>query len=304
MPRRRRTRRSFVTGIAVVAALAIVTTALTVLALRAVEPTPQQQAAQPAPTFSFGSPEPTATVTAEPPAAVVVDRAEQRTLVFGTAPGVAWRAIEGSCAEGIAPMIERSADGGVTWNDVTPTYRDVRQVLTLESFAGNQAQAIMVVGDDCTVDGLRTFTQGRFWEPYGEVLAQSTYVSPAQESTIITPDGQVTAPCAEPRDVRASNGTLLLVCGGDLQQVIDGDWVASGYSGVDAHARDADDALYVAWRATGCDGIAISPAAPALLTVGACISAPQAQPATAIAVTGTDAWVWTGDTVTAVELGD
>src|SRR3546814_11031113 len=90
-----------------------------------------------------------------------------------------WRGIAGECGAA-APLIERSGDGGQSWEDVTPGYRGIGQVISLDSFAGTEAETVARMGAGCETQALRTFTQGEFWEPYPEVLAASRYADPAE----------------------------------------------------------------------------------------------------------------------------
>lgn len=306
MVRRRQRQRSAAIGIVIVVVLALVAGLLTVLALQSVEPKPTGRSAEPGPTFSFGHPDATATPSAEAEPAALGNppRAEQRMLAVGSEPDVMWRAIEGSCTEGIPPLIERSADRGATWTDVTPVYRDVRQVLAIEPFAGNQAQAVLVSGDDCVVEGLRTFTQGRFWEPYDDVLAQATYAAPSQLSIVVALGGEITTPCEGPRDVRAAAGTISLICGGDLHRRVDGFWVAAGYTGVAAHAIDNNGIpTMVAWRSASCHGLMLSVPSSSGLSAGECAVDIESNAGVALASGRNGAWIWHGDAVTSLQIG-
>ena len=286
--------------------LALVAGLLTVLALQAVEPNPAGRSLEPEPAFSFGQPIATATPSteAEPAAVDVPARSEQRMLAVGSEPGVIWRAIEGSCTEGTPPLIERSADGGETWADVTPNYRDVRQVLTLEPFAGNQAEAVFVTGDNCEIVGLRTFTQGRFWEPYAEVLAEATYVSPENAALIVTPDAEIEAPCPEPRDVHDVDGQLSLICVGDLRQLTDGIWSARGYSNIVALSMGSQGFPVVAWRAPSCTGLAIATAVSPTLSPDDCLEVREPAAPTAIATERNENWIWNADMVLTVTIAE
>jgi hypothetical protein len=304
MARRRQTRRNAAIGIVIVATLALIAGLLTVLALQSVEPKPAERLPEPDPTFSFGQSESTPTPnTQDQPAQVNVPaRADQRMLVTGSEPGVMWRATEGSCAQGISPLIERSADGGTTWADVTPFYRDVRQVLTLESFAGNQAQAVMAVGDECSVDGFRTFTQGQFWEAYPEVLEQAVYILPGDQTTIVTPGGEAVAPCAEPRALQSTSGELALLCDGDVQRLINGAWVQSGYGNVSAFAQGVDGGVAVIRKTADCGTRAVSIASTLSPSLGSCITVPRPDDASALAVSAGQAWLWNGELVATARL--
>ena len=243
MPRRRTTdpaSRSaalpWLTGIGV-AVIAVLVGLLVVLALQhargdAAAPT----STRPLPAYDAETPTPTPTAVAVPPPG-----AEERFLAVGD--GVLWRATAGACG-GPAPVIERSTDDGATWQDVTPTYRGIAQVLTLDPFAGDQAEVVALVGAGCEVQALRTFTSGRFWEPYAEVLAASTYLDPVNAGMLVRPAGAVATPCEEPWGLRARAGTVALVCEGVAYRLDPSGWVA--LSGADAVAvAVAPDAVSV-----------------------------------------------------------
>lgn len=282
-----------------VAALAIGTIVLAVIAVDRVRSAPSTAEPGPAPSFSFGgaatpTPEPSATPT--PPASGVLayPRAQERFLSVGS--GGMWRGIAGECG-GAAPLIERSADGGRSWEDVTPGYRGIAQVVSLDAFAGTEAEAVARMGAGCETQALRTFTQGEFWEPYPEVLAASRYADPAAPSSVVTPQGAVPAPCADPRSVRAAGPTVALVCeatgyvlGGDRQ------WVPLPTADAVAVAIGGD-ALVVAARAPGCEGLEISRLTGdgfAQATPLGCAAVDSAAPV-AVAAAGDGALVWSGD---------
>ena len=124
-----------------------------------------------------------------------------RPMIDTVGSGALWRGTAGACG-GAAPTLERSRDGGDTWNDVTPRYLGIGQLLSVEAFAGSEAQIVARMGDDCELQALRTFTQGRFWESHPEALAASTYVDPADPTKVVIADADVTAPCATPWGAR------------------------------------------------------------------------------------------------------
>lgn len=282
-----------------VAALAVTTIVLAVIAIDRVRSTAPVADPAPSPSFSFGgaatpTPEPEATPT--PPASGVLayPRAQERFLSVGS--GGMWRGVAGECG-GAAPLIERSGDGGQSWEDVTPGYRGIGQVISLDAFAGTEAETVSRMGVGCETQALRTFTQGEFWEPYPEVLAASRYADPAAPSSVITPQGAVDAPCAEPRSVRAAGSTLALVCeatgyvlGADRQ------WVP--LPTLDAVALAiGGDRLVVAARAAGCEGLEISSLSGDGFAQSAPLGCAAVDPAApvAVAASGDGALVWSGD---------
>lgn len=283
-------------GGALVAVLAVAAIVLAVIAVNRVRGPQVSAQPDPAPTFSFGaaptsSPTPTPSSTPAP----TYPRAEERFLSVGS--GGMWRGIAGECG-GAPPLIERSVDGGETWEDVTPNYRGIGQVLSLDSFAGTEAEAITRVGAACETQALRTFTQGEFWEPYPEVLATSRYLDPATPSTLLAPQGSVATPCADPRSVRASGNTVALICDGTGFVLRGAEWLSLPTPGVAAMSVSRGDAL-VAARSAACEGLEIS-----VLSVDAfsevrplgCVAVDPAAPV-AVASTGDGALVWSGDTL-------
>ena len=282
-----------------VGALALGVVILSALALERASGTPPTGEAAPPPSFTF-APRPDTetpaapTETAAPPEApapvAVVPREAERFLAMGS--GAWWRAVAGACGAA-DPLVERSTDSGRTWSDVTPRYRDVREVHDLVAFAQTEADLIGALGEDCETQLLRTFTQGRFWEPYEDILAVSTYL----DATGVVIDGdQVEAPCAEPRSVRSAGDVTALICDGVAYRDAGDGWAALEGAGI--LALDVwDGAIVGATTSDDCDGIAVVRLDEAA-TIG-CVPGDPTTP-TAVAVTGSSVGVWNGDTVTAL----
>lgn len=259
--------RRWLAGVGVVL-LAVVVVALSAVALshtRAEEPT---GTTQPVPTFTTMS---TATATPTPTTtAVAAPGAEERFLAAGS--GVLWRATAGVCG-GTAPTLERSDDDGATWTDVTPTYLGVAQILSLDTFSTGQAEIVALVGSSCETQALRTFTAWEFWASYPEVLAASTYLSPTDPTSVVTPDGTVAAPCAQPWGVRSESGTTGLICDGAAYQLTSG-----------------------AWSEVSADAAAIAVASGTFVAV----SASQVEAPAAIALDGNNVLAWSGSGIVTV----
>lgn len=277
-------------AIGVVAVIAIV---LSVAAVERVRSTAASDAS-PIPTFSFGpntaSPSPTPS-SSPTPSGPAWPSADERFLTAGS--GVLWRATAGQCG-GTAPIIERSTDAGATWTDVTPTYRGIAQLISLDAFAGVQAEMVAAMGANCEVQALRTFTQGEFWAPYPDVLAASSYQDPRERSTLVTPAGTVEAPCADPRSVRARGGDVALVCDGKAWLAADGQWQPLAAADTSAVAL-TEGGPVVAARTTGCAGLGVFVGQTAI----DCF--PDADPLTpaAIATSGADLLIWSGAAILA-----
>lgn len=280
---RDRRRARWITG-ALVAVLAVAVTLLSVLAI-----VRTQRAAESVTTTPRPIPSITIPVTASPspattglPAATAPGAAE-RFLSAG--PGALWRATAGRCGE-TEPLLERSTDDGATWQDVTPRYLGIGQILSLEAFADTEAQMVALMEPGCELQALRTFTQGRFWEPYPDVLAASTYVDPADPATVVVAGSAVSAPCPEPWGIRAASGTVGLICDGTAYQRVDGTWtpVADGALAITA---DAAGVTVAAVRAD-CEGVWIASSGS-----GSCV--PVARPDPPVALTAGMLWSAAGD---------
>ena len=198
-----------------------------------------------------------------------------------------WRGTAGVCGE-VEPTLERSTNDGETWVDVTPRYLDIGQLISVDAFAGSEAEIVALMGDDCELQALRTFTQGRFWEPNDDVLSAATYIDPADPATVITADGDYAAPCGTPWGLRADGDTTALICDGTAYTLVDGEWQAAA-SGVMALAI-SDGALATAGATTDCAGLAI--------TTTAATCAPDASPTGPAAITESngETLIWSADT--------
>ncbi|MFT4305339.1 MAG: hypothetical protein QM604_00450 [Microbacterium sp.] len=251
--------------------LTVIVIALAVAALSRTSASESVGTAQPVPTFTVAS-TPTPTPTPTPTAtAVAAPGAAERFLAMGS--GVWWRATAGACG-GAAPTLERSDDSGATWTDVTPAYLGVAQILALDTFAGDQAQIVALVGSSCETQALRTFTAGEFWESSPDVLAASTYLSPTDPTSVVTPAGTVAAPCTTPWGVRAESGTTGVICDGVAYQL-----TASN-----------------TWTALATDAAALT-VGDGAVTVAT--TAEVAVPA-AVALDGTTLLAWSGESVQAL----
>ena len=281
----------------VIVALTVVVAVLVIVAIDRSRPAPPDEIPAPIPTFGQVEPEPSASPTVAVATLVSVARADERFLSVSN-EGVLWRGVAGSCADGAAPLIERSADGGATWNDVTPLYRGMTQIMRLDAFAGTQAQSVAML-DECAVDGLRTFTQGRFWESYDEVLAEASFIAGDDAGQVLTPDGTIAAPCAEARSLRGAGGALALVCDGEAFRLAGVEWQPLGVENVVAVVAD-ESSFVVAHVTPDCAGLALSSVTDASTTAIRCVEdADPAQP-TAIDVSDESVYVWSGETFTEV----
>lgn len=209
----------------------------------------------PAPTFTYAVRTPTATATptaSTSPTPAGAPGAAERFLSVGA--DAMWRATAGACG-GAAPVVERSGDNGATWQSVTPTAKGAVQVLSLTSFGGRNATAVAALGANCTLNTLRTYTDGRFWEPYPDIFAADTYVLPGERAVIV--DGtRITAPCATPWGLRSAGSTTAIICD-DAAYRLDGqNWTRLAQT-ARAVAVSADT-VYIAQMDAACSGIRIT----------------------------------------------
>ncbi|TXK15413.1 hypothetical protein FVP74_03175 [Microbacterium saccharophilum] len=292
-----------------VTVLAVAVILLAVYALQQTGAEATGARATPKPTFSFGGPAPlptgdaaTGTPTPSPTADAGSDAttpgADERFLAVGE--DALWRGTAGACG-GDAPTIEVSYDTGATWTDVTPTYRGIAQLRTLSTFGGPNAETVADVGEDCETQALRTFTAGEFWAPYPDELASSTYVDPADDATIITPDGAIEAPCAEPWDIRARGGVVALICDGSAYVRDADEWAPLVETGAAGLSVSADGAIAIAHTVSSCDGVAISRYEDGATDETECVGDVDPRVSGAIAFAGDALLLWFGDAV--VTLG-
>jgi hypothetical protein len=149
------------------------------------------------------------------------------------------------------------------------------------------------MGEDCELQALRTFTQGRFWESYEDVLAASTYVDPDDAATVVTPDGDVAAPCAAAWGVRAASSVTGLICDGTAYVLADGEWQPSATAAMGLAIADGE--LVAATSIPECVGL--------LITASTAVCNEDASPAgpVAVAASDDDLLIWSADTWSTVE---
>lgn len=253
-------------------------------------------AATPAPTFELGvdasTPTPTETENVD-----TVDRSAERFFAVGA--GAWWRATAGSCGTA-EPLLERSTDAGASWVDVTPRYRTIGQIASLDPLDGTEAEMVAAMGAACETQALRTYTQGNFWDSYPDFLPAIRYIAPLDAALVHIGGGQtVEAPCASPSGLRANGDIVALICDGTVQRWSDGAWQATETAGSVALAA-TPPSLLVAHTDPGCAGVAVSEITDVATLVGCAPDADPAQPL-AIARDGTAIRMWSGDTV--IEVG-
>ena len=299
---------------ALVALLIVATIVLVVLALQSVQPTtaadttptdqeysfevdPTTSASPTAVAPSPSSPSASGPSASAPSAGAAYSAAEARFFSVGSEGW--WRATAGDCGT-TAPVVEHSADGGRTWGDVTPAYRGIGQVASLDAFAGSEAEMVAAMGASCEVQALRTFTQGEFWQPYPEVLTASRYLDFTDSAVVVLPGDDVAAPCAEPRSFRAAGDVVAVECAGAVSVLAaDRTWQALGATDAVALAI-ADGAVLTAAPADGCSGVAVtrwSGDGFATATPLGCAAGVDPAAPLALALADGEALVWSGDAI-------
>lgn len=275
----------------VVVALVVVVSVLAVLALRhGSAPAPAATSSPSSPIDSLPTSPPPTDETTPTPSATPTDpppKAEERFLAFNV--GQVWRATAGLC-DGDAPTVELSTDNGESWSDVTPS--GVEQVLGLSSYGEVQAELI-TASDGCEPDLMRTYTAGVEWASY-DALAAVTYISPADVGTVVTPNGDVDAPCERPTSTRSSRGAVGIVCDGVAYRLDGDDWRELVD---DAIAMDAaGGVIVVAHLDEECqDGAAVTRFDAADSAFAGCFDDVDAAEPAALSVLGGEYVLWTGD---------
>lgn len=292
---RRRSRGSVPAWVSVVIVVVLILAVggLSWLAINRAQTPPPTEAPRVTPTM--GATTPTAAPTPTPTATVAAATGTDERFLAAS-EGVLWRATAGTCGS-VEPLLERSSDAGATWSDVTPRYLGIGQILSLSPYTTDQAQMVALMGADCTLQGMRTFTDGEFWEPNDEILASSTYLDPANPAVVVTPAGALDAPCVTPAGARAGGGTTAVICGSEASQTTDAaSWAPLDQTGVLALTVAGDGQITTAREdAASCDGMLV--AEPDAAT---CVPSIPTDAPVAVTLDGQGVpWLWAGDTFTA-----
>lgn len=269
--------------------LTVTVTVLAVLAVqrgKGIDPTGSPR---PVPTFSYGAPTQTPTASA---VTITAPGPAERFLAVGD--GVIWRASAGACGA-TPPTVELSNDEGISWRDVTPTYRDITQVRDLIVFAQTEADLVADMGADCETQALRTFTQGTFWSPYDELLPRSTFL----DAATVSDDGDTyDAPCGDGWSLRTAASLTAVICDGTGYARLDGQWSTIGDNLV---ALDVyDDQIVGAMISADCDGLAVTRLGADSEQL-ACADGLDPESPAALDVTDKATYLWSGDEIIAIE---
>lgn len=286
---------------ALIAVLAIGAIALTLLALDHVRMASTNRDLAPVPTFTQTvqqppPPTPSETITNT----ATYDRSQERFLTASA--GVLWRGTAGHCGD-VEPLVERSADGGQTWADVTPRYLEINQLVSLNPFAEGQAEMVALIGVECEVQALRTFTQGQFWESYEDVLGASQYVDPTDSGNIVRPEVPIAGPCSDVRVLRTAGPVLATVCN-RIAHVLDqdGEWTPLPLTDVAALYIDGGD-IVVVHDSEQCIGLTLtrySLTGDEEQRGARCVEDAKSGSPTAVAVSGDDVLIWSEDEMAVV----
>lgn len=179
-----------VSGLALLAAVAMVLTFLAVTNSGGAESNTQLIA--PSPPKVEEVPEPAEEPEPEPePVASAV--AVQRLLAVGETPGHILRASVGECAEPIG-VIEVSFNGGADWAQATTADVSSTKILQLDASQANVARFVSLDGN-CQPQLSRSFVGGVDWEP-DDALAFAWYLDSADSAIVHTPNGAQALPCS------------------------------------------------------------------------------------------------------------
>lgn len=190
----------------IVGVLAVTAVLLAVFALRVPSSPDAGEVPGPIPTWGGGEAYSTPTPTSSR-AEAAANPSPQFLSMYDQSSGI--RATAGSCA-GAPPVVQRTADGGVTWTSVTFEGMDVRQVLGLNYVSESQIDVIAAVAG-CAPTVVSSFTGGEFWQAYPERIGSATFVQPIDPSTIRVQGADVAAPCTV-RAVQLVSQSLAALC--------------------------------------------------------------------------------------------
>ncbi|MFE5672278.1 hypothetical protein ACFQ58_11815 [Agromyces sp. NPDC056523] len=307
-PRFRSARSRQVASAVLLSVLAVVTLAAVGLALSVNRVVPEAGATPGAvapPTESLEpapSAEPSAEPTAPSPAPAGVGASRVLTAIDASS---AIRATASTCPE--PTTVEVTTDGGATWAPIAAA------TVSAAQWVGWDGEAFVSVlglaAEGCGPVYEQSWTSGAEWESAPGELAASWYVDPANPATLLTPAGELSAPCGAVEQLAAVDAdSAALLCTDDtVHATIDGGatWLAAAgpLIGAAAISAAADGYHVVLVDQGGCVGaqlatVTLAAGVAQVGVAGGCLDA--AVPAGAVAVgIGDDGsmWVWAGDRV-------
>lgn len=292
------TKRALIWIAALVVVLVVVDVVLVALALARTAPE-SNGSPGPVPTFT-STPASSATPTATPPAAAPESAgsaaASGTRLLSAVDAKTAWRATRTAC--GGSTEVERTADGGVSWQpvDLDP---DVDAVFAIRAQAGS-VSLLVGVGTDCTPAVRTSLDAGSTWRP-GTAGDAGAAVTPAG---LVLRAGTTAPPCADPREAFQGTYTTTVVCADDVVQwrQSTGSWVAVPIAGVRSLADAGNTYTLARVGVTGCSGVSIDSLPATGVTtatkptpLGCAAAATGSAPA--VARVGAATWLWSGEDV-------
>ncbi|WP_157981611.1 hypothetical protein [Protaetiibacter intestinalis] len=155
-------------------------------------------------------PQPSATPTPTTPPVVALP---VRRVLAAAGESAVWRAEGGSCTGGVAPLLQTSSDAGATWKDRDLARYDVRQVLALWIRDVNYGEAVVRLGDGCTLAGMRSFTAGQFWEQQDSIIGGHSFLDPDAPGAVHIDGADVPAPCGDAIQAVSGADTVVALCG-------------------------------------------------------------------------------------------
>lgn len=222
-----------------------------------------------------------------------------RRLLDASSPTEAWRLETGDCpADG--GLVQRTTDGGQTWEDI-----DVEQDAFVRVKTQSSSTAFLVAVEDegCAPVFLGTTTGGQEWAVQPGSLEVAWYVEPVDATAVHSPEGVQPGPCgADVVDLApvSSTGAGLLCPDG---RVLTTDDAAVSWDelvavpGAVAVTDSGQGYLAAALGTQGCDGVQVVRAGPEAPEPLGCAPTPAEPGQVAISSAGDSVWVWAGDEV-------
>jgi hypothetical protein len=215
-----------------------------------------------------------------------------------------WRATTGACPD-TAATPEISDDGGATWTPTDITSATGLSALQRIVVSDASTATFLGHGEDCAPDAARTFVAGSDFAPSPNELAREWYLATVGGTTVHTPNGDVTAPCASALALAPiGDARVAVLCAdGDVHLTVDGGaaWTPLGApSGTIAIAGAADGLLTASVGSTGCDGVQVAALGvdgetSVLACVESSMSPADLAGTTAIDWTDDAIWMWVDD---------
>ncbi|RPF26401.1 hypothetical protein [Georgenia muralis] len=243
--------------------------------------------------------------TPEEPSAPEVPEPPVRLLAVAS-PTEAWRATSTGC--GAPAVLEHTLDAGATWQEVPSEVSPITRLRLLD----DGTLVAIGGGPDCVPTYRSTVTDGASWVTEDQFLPGSWYVTPGDRTTLVTPLGEVAAPCtgaaADLAAVDAERAAVLCADGTvDVSDDAGVTWTPATLSGSAAAVGAEAERFILAGTTPACDGVGITfldPAGAAVGGVSGCAATSlDAQPV-AVGSTAGAAWLWVGDEVlTSVDGG-